>query len=153
MPRIIVPRNVPAFASMDTLVNASVQEVWNVLSELEKWPEWNESVTSMKVKGPLAVGTEFIWVAGGMKIKSRIEEVEAPHRIAWSGVTMGIRAMHLWKFTSAETMTKVHTEESFQGFIVRLFAKRMNRELKNALTQGLAALKKEAEKRRITTQT
>lgn len=101
----------------------------------------------MNIRDPVAAGTEFFWVAGGMKIKSRIEAVDAPYRIAWSGNTMGIKAMHLWELEPSGTMTKVHTEESFQGLIVRLFAKRMKEALNSALAQGLDALKNEAEKR------
>jgi len=44
-------------------------------------------------------------------------------------------------------LAKVRTEESFQGLIVRLFARRMNNELAIALRQGLGALKSEAERR------
>lgn len=145
--RIEIPKNAPVVASQEALVSASIEVVWRALSELEKWPQWNESVTQMRVRGPLEVGTEFHWVAGGIEIRSRIEDVEAPNRIAWSGTTMGIRAVHLWELSSSGIMTKVRTEEAFQGLVVRLFAKRMERELKNALAQGLAALKREAESR------
>jgi len=140
-------RNAPAFAEEDLTVKASVQDVWDVLSNLEKWPEWNESVSSMTVHGPLSPNTEFHWVAGGMKIRSRFEEVEAPNRIAWSGRTMGIRAIHVWELSSEGDCTRVHTEESFQGLIVRMFARRMKGELTKALRQGLSALKNETERR------
>jgi len=139
--------NAPAFAREEATISATVQEVWAVLSDLEKWPEWNGSVSAMEVFGPLLPNTEFHWVAGGMRIKSRIEEVEAPNRIAWSGRTMGIKAVHVWELSPAGDLTKVRTEESFQGLIVRLFAKRMNSELVKALRQGVEALKIEAEKR------
>jgi len=60
---------------------------------------------------------------------------------------MGIKAVHVWELSPAGDLTKVRTEESFQGLIVRLFAKRMNSELVKALRQGVEALKIEAEKR------
>ena len=147
MPRIEVSKNAPAIATREALVDAPIDEVWAVLTDLAKWPQWNESVTGMEVHGPLAAGTEFRWVAGGMKIRSRIEEVEAPNRIVWSGTTMAIRAVHIWELAPADSMTRVRTEESFQGLIVRLFARRMRRELDRALEQGIGALKNEAEMR------
>jgi hypothetical protein len=130
-------------------VDAPVEEVWAVLTALESWPSWNPGVGSMEVRGSLAAGTEFRWVAGGMRIHSRIETIEAPRRIVWSGRTMGIRAVHLWELAPAGTATRVHTEEAFLGLIVRLFAGRMKRELEAALAQGLDALKTEAERRRV----
>jgi hypothetical protein len=140
-------QNAPAFAREEATISATVQEVWDVLSDLEKWPEWNGSVSTMKIFGPVLPNTEFHWVAGGIKIKSRIEEVQAPNRIAWSGRTMGIKAVHVWELSSVGDLAKVRTEESFQGLIVRLFARRMNNELAKALRQGLGALKSEAERR------
>lgn len=140
-------RNAPAFAEDEANVNAPIETVWRVLSDFEKWPAWNESVSEMKLLGPVEENTEFHWIAGGMKIKSRIESVEIPKRIVWSGKTMGIRAIHAWELSEVGTSTKVHTEESFQGLIVRLFSGRMKKELIQALKQGLGALKKEAERR------
>jgi hypothetical protein len=60
---------------------------------------------------------------------------------------MGIKAIHVWELSLLGDSTRVHTEESFQGLIVRLFAKRMKSELTNALKQGLSALKNETERR------
>lgn len=147
MEQIKALRNAPAFAEEDVTVNAPVQEVWDVLAGLDQWPAWNTSVTSMKIHGPVLPGTEFHWVAGGMKIRSRIEEVQPLNRIAWSGKTMGIRAIHVWALSQDGDSTRVHTEESFQGLIVHLLARRMKSELSKALKQGLGALKSEAERR------
>jgi hypothetical protein len=141
-----IPRNAPAVASKEAFVHASPEDVWTVLSDLEKWPQWNESVKTMEVRGPVAPGTEFRWVAGRTKITSRLEEVDPPHRIVWSGTTMGIRAVHIWELTADDTSTKVSTQESFQGLIVRLFARRMGRSLERALAQSVEALKREVER-------
>lgn len=137
----------PAYAMRDAWVNAPVQLVWSILANLEKWPEWNDSVKEMHLQGEVIAGTEFRWIAGGMKIRSRIEEVDSPSRIVWSGRTMGIRAIHSWTFAAEKNGTKVRTEESFEGLIVVLLAKQMRKALGNALDQGISALKKEAEKR------
>lgn len=139
-------RNAPAFAEEEATIHAPIETVWGVLSDLEKWPAWNEGVSRMNVFGPLAEDTKFHWVAGGVKIKSRIEVVEIPSRLVWSGITLGISAVHVWELSSVGVSTKVHTEESFQGFIVRLFPRRMKDELTKALKQGLGALKKETER-------
>ncbi|HNW61243.1 MAG TPA: SRPBCC family protein [bacterium] len=147
MVQIQVNEKAPAYAMREAYINAPIQLVWSILTDLEKWPEWNDSVKTMDLQGKVAAGTEFRWTAGGLKIRSRIEQVDAPKRIVWSGRTIGIRAMHSWTFTEEKEGTKVRTEESFEGWMVKLLARPMNRSLSDALEQGLAALKKEAEKR------
>lgn len=147
MTQIKVNENAPAYAMHEAEIKAPVQLVWSILADLEKWPVWNEGVQEMNLQGPVVVGTEFGWKTGGMKIRSRIEEITTPLRIVWSGRTMGIRALHSWTFTEEKNGTKVRTEESFEGLVVSLFAGPMRKTLVKALEQGMAALKQEAEKR------
>jgi len=147
MIQIQANQKAPAYAIREEFIHAPIQLVWSILTNIEKWPEWNDSVKEMDLQGKVVVGTEFRWIAGGMKIRSRIEEVNSPLRIVWSGRTMGIRAMHSWTLVEEKNGTRVRTEESFAGLVVVLFAKQMRKALSNALDQGIAALKKEAELR------
>ena len=43
--------------------------------------------------GPLAVGSVFRWQTAGLDIRSTVEQIDAPHRIAWSGPAPGIVAV------------------------------------------------------------
>lgn len=147
MDQIKVNDQAPAYALHEAEIRAPIQLVWSILTGLAEWPAWNEGVQEMHLQGEVAVGTEFRWKTGGMKIRSRIEELTAPTRIVWSGRTMGIRAIHVWTLTKADEGTKVRTEESFEGLVVSLLAGSMRKALAKALQQGMAALKKEAEKR------
>ena len=112
----------------------------------------DESIQEMHLQGKVEAGAEFRWKSGSMKIGSRIEHIAQPFTIVWSGRTMGIRAIHSWTFTAEKNGTKARTEESFEGFLARLFAGPMRKILANALQQGLDALKKEAEKRHQATE-
>jgi uncharacterized protein YndB with AHSA1/START domain len=137
----------PAIWTTETVVDAPIETVWRVLSDFAAWPRWNPSVSSIRLDGPVGVGTSFVWVADGSRIVSRLEEVDEPRRLAWSGKILGIRAMHVWEFEPRPSGTFVHTEESFEGLLARLFPGTMRKMLEKALTQGLAALKTEAESR------
>jgi uncharacterized protein YndB with AHSA1/START domain len=93
---VLVNPEAPAIATVDVLINAPIETVWEVLSDFQNWPIWNKSVLKMQVDGPVEAGTSFEWIGDGWKIASRLEEVDPPKRIAWSGSTLGIRAVHVW---------------------------------------------------------
>lgn len=142
-----INRNAPATASAENLVHAPLEVVWAVQTGLMEWPLWNPDVTRMDMQGSLVPGAEFRWKAGGASIRSTLREVEPRRRIVWTGRTMGIDAIHVWNFTEESRGVRVRTEESFDGWIVRLFRSQMRRMLLTSLENGLAALKRESERR------
>lgn len=144
---IEVNHKAPAVGAADAFIKSPIETVWKILSGLEAWPSWNKSVSKIRVNGPIQVGTSFVWVGGGSKIVSRLEEVDPPRRIVWSGKAFGIRAMHVWELKEKGEGTQVHTEESFEGPVARLFRGIVKKTLTKALDQGVSSLKAEAESR------
>lgn len=147
MNKIEANRQASAWASDEVIISAPKDVVWSVQSDLAKWGDWNPDVSQMKLYGPVAPGTKFRWKAGGVTILSVLQEVNLPTRIAWSGRTLGIRAIHTWSFQSHGHGVLVHTEESFEGLLPRLFPSWMRRMLVTALRKGLSRLKVECERR------
>jgi uncharacterized protein YndB with AHSA1/START domain len=147
MAHVEVNDKAPAVGTAEGTINAPVETVWKVLTDFEKWPAWNEAVSKIEVDGPVEVGMSFRWTAGGSKIRSRLEEVDPPHVLAWSGKSLGIHAVHVWRFQSEGDATRAHTSESFDGLLAKLMSGSLSKMLKQALSQGLLALKKEAESR------
>lgn len=148
MARVEVNRDAPAVGKTEALVSAPIEVVWGVLSDLPNWPSWNARVTAIRVNGGLKAGTTFEWKGGRTSIVSRLEEVSAPTRIAWTGKMLGIRAIHVWKLEADGTGTLVLTEESFEGWLARLLPGVMKKVLDKALDQGVRALKVASESRR-----
>jgi uncharacterized protein YndB with AHSA1/START domain len=142
-----INQTAPVIVHEQILIAADVQTVWDVLSDLEHWPRWNKAVTAMSLHGPVAPGTSFDWKAGPGTIKSSIAEVDAPHRIVWTGVTFGIRAVDAFSFEASDGGTLVREAESWEGTLARLFRSRMERTLRSGLRDGLRSLKAEAERR------
>jgi hypothetical protein len=127
---------------------AAVREVvWDVLTGIEHWPSWNPDVKSVSMHGALSEGSEFRWKAGPGTITSTLQSVEAPRRIAWSGTTLGLKAMHVYALEARNGGTLVRTEESYDGLVARLFRPRLQKTLDSALQSGLRHLKAEAERR------
>jgi uncharacterized protein YndB with AHSA1/START domain len=142
-----VPRDAPVIASSEATIDAPAEIVWDVLADLEHWPEWNPNVKSVEVDGPVAPGTVFRWKAGPSKITSTLRSVERPSEIGWTGKTLGARAVHAWSFESRGDGTVVRTTESFEGLVPRVFRGRMKKMLMNTLGDDLRHLEAEAVRR------
>jgi hypothetical protein len=137
----------PATASAELLIEAPSEVVWSTLVDIESWPAWNPDVESAEVHGALAEGVAFSWKAGGMSIESRLEDVSSPSRLAWTGTTLGTRAIHVSRFISVGDQTRAVTEESFEGPLPWLLRVPMRKVLAASLSRGLVALKAESERR------
>jgi hypothetical protein len=128
-------------------IAAPAEVVWDVLTDFDRWQEWNPEVKSMSYEGALAPGAMFRWKAGPGTIVSTVEEVNRPTYIRWRGRTLSISALHEWWFEERDSGTHVETEESFSGFLVRLARGTLQKQLDRALEEGLGHLKREAERR------
>jgi len=142
-----IERGAPALAAAETRISAPIELVWQVLTDLQGWPGWNKDVSRMVVSGPIAPGSEFRRKSGGAGIVSTIREVSSLTRIAWTGRTMSIRAVHVWRFARQENATLVQTEESFSGLLPQILPGMMRNMLRRTLEKGLGYLKVECEKR------
>jgi len=142
-----INRDAPVQEAAEAQVAAPLDLVWEVQSDLVRWPEWNPDVDEVQLLGPFSPGTEFRWKAGGMRIVSELREVQPPRRLAWTGRTLGIHAIHTWSFVESEGRTRVRTEESFEGWLARILPGPLRRTLKSSLEKGLSALAAECERR------
>jgi hypothetical protein len=137
----------PVAAASEIEIEAPVDVVWQVLTDVERWPAWNPEVRWVSLQGPVAPGAEFRWKAGPGTISSTLGEVDAPHRIAWTGTTLGVGAAHVWRLHERDGGTLVQTEEAFTGVVARLLRRWLHKTLDAALANGLRHLKSEAEAR------
>jgi len=127
-------------------IDAPADRVWAVLTAIDRWDAWNPDVKSVSIDGPVAEGSVFRWKAGPGTVTSRIEHLERPRLIVWSGRTLGIRAVHVWRLDAQGGMTIASTEESYDGLVARVLRRPLQAMLDRALTDAAAYLKSEAEK-------
>jgi hypothetical protein len=67
--------------------------------------------------------------------------------LAWTGRTLGIRAVHFYWLEPRDTKTFVRTAETYEGLVARVLRRSLKKTLDRALDDGLKALKAEAEQR------
>jgi hypothetical protein len=142
--------NAPAFATGEVEVAADPETVWEVMADIARWPSWNPDIRAATVHGPLRPGTSFRWQSGPGTIRSTLQVVERPTELSWTGRTMGIPAIHVYRLRASDQQpghTVVRLEESWDGLLARLLRRPFTRTLQSAIDTGLARLKAEAERR------
>ena len=142
-----INEDAPAVGASEIEIAAAPETVWEVLTDIDRWPTWNPDIKSMSLQGGVAEGSVFRWKAGPGKITSTIRRVQPPRLIAWTGKTFGIKAIHFYRLEPRNGKTFVRTEESFEGIAARLMRRSLQKTLDKALADGLRYLRTESEKR------
>jgi uncharacterized protein YndB with AHSA1/START domain len=127
-------------------IAATPERVWDLLSNIDRWPTWNALVQSAVLSGPLRPGSVFKWKSKGMAIMSTLQEVTPNQRLSWTGRAFGTRAIHTWEIEEADRGVVLRTEESFDGWLPKLMPKTMQRTLDETLPSWLKAIKSEVER-------
>lgn len=142
---VSVNEEAPVLAKVEIEIEADLDTVWNIMADIESWPNWNPDVKDVVLHGDLKPGTHFQWKAGPGKITSVLQNVEPPHLLAWTGKTMGVNAIDVFKFEFVNGKTIVKEEESWEGLLSRALHGRLQKMLEESLEAGLKYLKAEAE--------
>jgi uncharacterized protein YndB with AHSA1/START domain len=137
-----------AQASAEITIHAPAARVWRLLTDLERWPEWNPAVASVAMQGPFREGSTFIWNSQGFQVASTLGEIDPPKRLSWTGAAFGTKAFHLWQIEAVGDTVRVQTFETFDGWVPWLFKASMQKKLDETLPAWLQALKQAAERRR-----
>ncbi len=142
-----INRNAPATADGELGIDADPQTVFSVISAIDQWPSWNPDVKSVTVEGPVQPGTVFRWKAGPTTLTSTLQVVDPPHEIAWTGTTLGIKAVHVFRFQAKDGGTLARSEESWEGLIANLLKGYSRKTLDKGIRSVLSHLKAESERR------
>ena len=121
--------------------------VWELMSNIDRWPTWNKGISEASLAGELKTGSTFRWKSGASRIVSTLREVDPLKEMAWSGKSMGVTAIHVWRLRANNGSTTVTTEESWEGMTAHLLRRWSQTTVDKALSDGLMYLKTEAERR------
>jgi len=142
----IINNNAPVKCSKTFTINSSSEKVWEVMTNIDNWANWQTDISNPKLNGELKPETTFDWKTGGAKIHSTLHTVEPFKYFGWTGKTFGIYAIHNWTLTETNGQTKVSVAESMDGFFAKLFKKSFNKNLEKGMQNWLDLLKIECEK-------
>ena len=144
---IEINKGAPVVGAGEIEIAANPDVVWQVLTEIDRWPSWNPQVRSASLEGSLDEGSRFRWKAGPGTIRSTITQIDQPRKVAWTGRTFSIKAIHVYLLEPRDGTTLVKTQESYEGLVARVFRGQLQKTLDQALAEGLRHLKVEAERR------
>jgi len=142
-----INRDAPATAEGELEIDADPRTVFSVISAIDQWPSWNPDVRSVTLQGPVQPGAVFWWKSGPSSLTSTLQVVDPPYEIAWTGTTMGIKAVHVFRFQANDGGTLARSEESWEGLLASLLRRYSRKTLDKGIRSVLAHLKTEAERR------
>ena len=125
------------------IINAPIKRVWEVLSNINEWPDWYEGIKSASCD-KVVVGATFDRALKNTHLHSSFQLVNEPTLLAWIEKSKMVRAIHVWNLEAADDQTIVTVEKSIEGFLIPVF----NRQSKvhDDLLAWIVALKAEAER-------
>ena len=141
-----INQEAPVIQTKEIIINAQPEKIWQVLTNIKKWGDWNSRITNLVTQSELKVGSTFTWKTKGSKIKSTVHTFKTNQVLGWIGKTFGAKAIHNWYLEPTSNGIKVRVEESMEGWIIGLIHKKMNRILEEDMRFWLEQLKTESER-------
>jgi uncharacterized membrane protein len=141
-----IDRTAPVLARHEIGINAPLDTVWRLQTDVNNWPAWQTDITAARLDdGPFQPGNSFTWTSYGFTVTSTIYAVAECARTLWGGAANGIMGTHEWVYTETPTGVHVATHESFSGQAVQADITGIQTALDKSLTDWLQHLKATAE--------
>jgi Polyketide cyclase / dehydrase and lipid transport len=110
-----VDRAAPVIAHHEVDIQAALDTVWELHTDINAWPTWQSDITAARLDGALEPGASFDWTSYGLSVTSTIYDVAERSRLLWGGTADGITGVHEWVFSETPGGVHVTTDESFAG--------------------------------------
>lgn len=118
-------------------INAAKEKVWQVLTDFEKYPEWNSFITSLS--GEVNEGKRISVNLQGIAFKPIVIKFQKNTEFRWLG-HLGFKGLfdgehRFLLLDNGDGTTTFEQSEKFSGILVKLLAKRLERETKPGFEQ------------------
>jgi hypothetical protein len=136
-----VDRSAPVIAVHEIGIEAALDTVWRLHTDVNGWPRWQTDITAAPIDGALEPGVSFDWTSYGFSVTSTVYDLAERSRVLWGGTSGGITAVHEWLFSETPSGVHVTTTESFAGRPVEADAPGMQTLLDASLVAWLGHLR------------
>lgn len=133
------------FFSTGITIPAPCDEVWDILVDVEKWPEWTESMSSVRPlgTGPMGVGARFEVQQPKLPVaKMTVVDWQPGHRFTWRSEGRAVWAVADHVLTPDGRECTLTLNLRFAGPLARiavLFTDKLVRQYLQMEAQGLQA--------------
>jgi uncharacterized membrane protein len=133
--------------TVTTDIDAAPQRVWDVMSAVERWPEWTESMTSVQLlEGSLALGkTARVKQPRLPAATWRVTAYDAGEGFVWEARSLGTLTVAGHRIEPRGPGSRVTLTIRQTGGLVPLFAPITSRFVRRYMEMEAAGLKKRSE--------
>lgn len=141
-----IDKNAPLICRTTILIDSSIEVVWQTISDVNNWSEWQRDITYSKIEVPFQSGAQFKWASKRLGIKTELHTVNPVKEFGWIGRAVGCKGIHNWHFERKDNKTEVVVIQSLTGIPARILKRTLNRIFTTRSNRWLLALKKECER-------
>ena len=78
----------------ETVIRASVERVWDLLTDVERWPSWWRACRWVRLESPTSAASSvvFRWKAHPVELRSAVVTSDRPHIFAITADAVGLHA-------------------------------------------------------------
>lgn len=134
----------PVAAEGKAVIDAALERVWRVVTDIANWPEIRADIYDPKLEGALVSGAGFSWHTNGIALQSRFARVEFPALLTYSTWAPGLEMVHVYTFEALlPNRTRLSLAESMKAPVAAPHIG--NAELGQGISSWLAGIKNLAE--------
>lgn len=132
-------------------IAAPIQRVWAVMKDVERWPEWTETVRSVKrlEDGPLRVGSKVrIYQPRLLPAVFNVVSLEEGKGFTWVTRSGGVTATADHRVEPVGGGTRASLSVKFEGWLAPLMGRMMKKLTNEYLAIEAAGLKRRSEEQK-----
>ena len=123
------------------------ESIWRCWTNVQGWPEWDESLASAALQGPCRVGTAGLltWRRGG-RIAFRVAELVEGQSLACSGRFFGTELLFRYSLEPSELGTRLTHSVEARGILAPILGMTLGQRLEENLPLAARKLARLAER-------
>ncbi len=108
--------------SVATRIEAPTGRVWEILTDVESWPDWNSTVSTVQGRAELGRRIRLtVPIAPDRTFRPRVVGLEPPRRMVWQdGVAPLFRGTRTYLLAPEGEATTFEMTEAFRGVVLPL---------------------------------